>query len=538
MNRCLSSRACCWSLLIGIVVESMSGLAMAGQEPRAYDVVVYGGTAGGVMAALGAAGEGGRVLLLEPRRHVGGMVSGGLGRTDFDNQEQVIGGMAREFFQRLGKHYGQPIAWTFEPHVAERIFLDWLGDAGVEVLFEQRLESVDKVGSRILRLRMESGAVFAARVFIDASYEGDLMARAGVSYAVGREGRAQYGESLAGVRAEEPFGGKQFQLPVPAHGEDGKLLRTVYGGDPGEPGAGDRKVQAYNFRLCLTDRKNNQAPITRPDDFDPTLYAVLARYIAAAEARGMRFTLRNILGISRMPNDKTDVNDAGGFSTNYVGMSWEYPEADYRRRQEIWDAHLRFTQGLLYFLGNDSSVPESIREEMKRYGLAKDEFADTGHWPHQLYVREARRMIGEHIMTQADLQTQRRKYDSIGMGGYNIDSMPVQRIPCFIQKFPQPYHVVINEGYLTTPVKPYQIPYRALLPKYQECENLLVPVSLSASHVAYSSIRMEPQYMILGQSAGVAAAMAARDNVAVHHVDQQRLRSQLHERKQILALAE
>lgn len=502
---------------------------------HSYDVVVYGGTAGGAMAAIAAANEGARVALLEPRRHIGGMVSGGLGRTDFDNQIDVIGGMAHEFFVRVGRHYGEPMSWTFEPHVAEGIFDDWLKDAGVDVFLEHRLDSVTKRDAQIVSARMENGAAFAAKVFIDATYEGDLMARAGVSYTVGREARAQYGESLAGVRAEGPFGGKQFRFPVRAHDEAGNLLPMLNPIDPSEPGTGDRKVQAYNFRLCLTHRKENQVPIERPPNYKPENYELLRRYIAAIEEAGVRFTLGNILGISRMPNDKTDVNDAGGFSTNYAGMNWEYPEADYKRRQEIWEEHVEFTKGLLYFLGHDPGIPEDIRDEMQRYGMAKDEFVDGAHWPHQLYVREARRMVGEYVITQTDLQTERAKYDSIGMGGYNIDSMPVQRVPYYVMKFPKPYYAAVNEGYLTVPVEPYQIPYRAVLPKQGECANLLVPVCLSASHVAYSSIRMEPQYMILGQSAGVAAALAARDDVLVHRIDLTKLLKRLRDQKQILS---
>ena len=525
----------CLAALLGVEFA----VAAAGSEPpsgRSYDVVVYGGTAGGAMAAIAAAHEGARVAVLEPRRYIGGMVSGGLGRTDFDNQIDVIGGMAREFFVRVGQHYGEPMSWTFEPHVAEGVFTDWLKDSGVDLFFEHRLDTVDKQDARIVSVRMENGAVFAAKIFIDATYEGDLLARAGVSYTVGREGSEMYGESLAGVRAEGPFGGKQFGAPVRAYDEAGNLLPMLNPIDPSVPGTGDRKVQAYNFRLCLTDRKENQVAIEKPPNYKPDNYELLRRYIAALGEAGMRCTLGNILGISRMPNDKTDVNDAGGFSTNYVGMNWDYPEADYKRREEIWEAHVEFTKGLLYLLGHDPGIPEHIREEMSHYGLAKDEFADTDHWPHQLYVREARRMIGEYIMTQADLQSGRTKYDTIGMGGYNIDSMPVQRVPYYVMKFPKPYYAAVNEGYLTVPVEPYQIPYRAILPKHSECTNLLVPVCLSSSHVAYSSIRMEPQYMILGQSAGVAAALAAREGVPLHLLELTELQRRLQEQNQVLSL--
>jgi hypothetical protein len=518
---------------VEFVMASDGSEAGGGQS---YDVVVYGGTAGGAVAAIAAAHEGARVALLEPRRHIGGMVSGGLGRTDFDNQIDIIGGLTREFFSRVGRHYGEPISWTFEPHVAENIFNGWLKDLGVDVFITHRLDTVDKQGARIVSIRMDNGAAFAAKAFIDATYEGDLLARAGVSYTVGREGRKKYGESLAGVRAEGPFGGKQFRIPVRAFDQAGNLLPMLNPIDLSEPGASDRKVQAYNFRLCLTDRKDNQVPIERPPGYKPENYDLLRRYIAALDEAGLRCTLGNILGISRMPNDKTDVNDTGGFSTNYVGMNWDYPEADYQLREEIWKEHVEFTKGLLYFLGHDPDVPDHIREQMNRYGLAKDEFVDTGHWPHQLYVREARRMIGEYVMTQADLQADRTKYDSIGMGGYNIDSMPVQRVPYCVMEFPKPYYAAVNEGYLTVPVEPYQIPYRAILPKHSECTNLLVPTCLSASHIAYSSIRMEPQFMILGQSAGVAAALAAREGVPVHLLELTELQSQLREQHQILSI--
>lgn len=501
--------------------------AAAGCAPAAVercDVLVYGATAGGAVAAIAAAGEGMAVTLLEPGRHVGGMISGGLGATDFGNKS-VIGGMSREFFARTGRHYGQPLAWYFEPHVAERVLRDWLAEAGVPVRFEHRLAAVERSGDRIRRVRMKNGAVFEAAVFIDASYEGDLMARAGVAYTVGREGVDQYGESLAGRREVCEY--HQFKAPVSPYGPDGKLLPGVYGGDPGRVGQADRKVQAYNFRICMSNRPDNQVPFPRPDGYDPWRYELLRRYLEKLPD----LRLDQLIHITMMPNGKTDVNNNGPFSTDHIGGSWEYPDADERRREEIRQDHVRYTQGFFYFLANDPSVPKHIRDELNTWGLAADEFQDTGHWPHQLYIREARRMIGTYVMRQADLQTDLTKEDSIGMGSYNSDSHHVQRIPT-------PDGAVINEGDMQVPVRPYEIAYRAIVPQRSQCTNLLVPVCFSASHVAYSSMRMEPQYMIIGQAAGVAASLAVRHDTPVADIDVRRLQARLRAAGAVLGLAE
>lgn len=507
------------------ILLSTTLLAGCGRGPvRHYDLVVYGASAGGTIMAISAANEGLSVVLLEPRRYVGGLVSGGLGATDFGNKS-VIGGMSREFFIRTGRHYGEPLAWYFEPHVAEQVFRTWLAEAKVPVLFEHRLDQVEKAGNRIRLIRMENGATFTAKVFADCTYEGDLMARAGVSYTFGREGMDQYGESLAGRREKCEY--HQFKAAVSPYDKDGRLLPCVYGGDPGEIGQADKKVQAYNFRICMSNRKENQVPFPKPKNYDPYRYELLKRYLQAEP----NLTLEKIISIKMMPNGKTDVNNNGAFSTDHIGASWEYPEADYKQRQKIWDDHVSYVQGFFYFVANDPSVPKHIQDELNKWGLAKDEFLDTGHWPNQLYIREARRMVGRYVMKQGDLQTDRTKPDSIGMGSYNSDSHHVQRIPT-------PDGAVINEGDMQVPVKPYEIAYRSLLPKEGECENLLVPVCFSASHVAYSSMRMEPQYMIMGHAGGLAAAWAVRHDASVGAVDIAWLQKRLREQGQVLSMAE
>jgi hypothetical protein len=498
-----------------------------------FDVVVYGGTAGGTMAAIAAARSGVSVALLEPGRHLGGMVSGGLGRTDNVRQEDIIGGLTRQFFERVGKHYGESISWTFEPKIAEQVFNDWVREAGVHVFFSHRLASVTKKGNGVASLRTENGAEFAATIFIDSSYEGDLMKAAGVSYAVGRESRALYGESLAGRREFLPAH-NQFRAPLSPFGEGGKLLPYIQPVEKiGLPGEGDGKIQAYCFRICLTDREDNRLPLPRPMNYEPARFALVKKHLAAL---GESVVLRDFMGISKMPNGKTDINSGGPVSTNLLGASWEYPEASYERRRQIWDEHLTWAQGLLYFLANDPGVPANVRAEMGRYGLAKDEFLDTGHWPHQMYVREARRMLGEYVLTQHDLQKHRTKHDSIGVGGYNIDIREVQWVAVDVFRFPNVAKEVLMEGYVSMPVEPYEIPYRSLLPKASEADNLLVTSCISASHVAYSSFRMEPQYMLAGHAAGIAAAQSVRTSRTVHKIDISQLQTTLRAQNQILSV--
>jgi hypothetical protein len=501
-------------------------------QPARYDVVVYGATAGGVMAAVAAANERATVALLEPGRHVGGMVSGGLGWTDMDRQEHLIGGFAREFFERVGRHYGEPNAWRFEPKVAERVLRDWLQELKVRVLFDHRLHSVRKEGSGVASLRTENGAEFVGRVYIDSSYEGDLMKAAGVSYVIGRESRSRYGESLAGRRENLP-GNHQFKAPVSPYDDQGRLAPYVVRQEDLAPlGEGDGKIQAYCFRLCLTDVEANRVPIQRPPNYDPKQFVLARNYLRSA---AQILTFSDFAGIrSRLPHGKVDANSSGAVSLNLLGASSGYPEASYVRRKEIWNEHLTWAQGLLYYVQNDPEIPDRIQEEARRWGLARDEFVDTDHWPHQLYIREARRLLGEYILTQRDLQESRHKYDSIGVGGYNIDIREVQWVAYTIFRFPRVTEEVLMEGYVSQPVEPYQIPYRSLLPRQHEADNLLVTSCISASAVAYASFRMEPQYMIAGHSAGVAAAMAVRSNTSVHKLDLVALQRRLLEQRQIL----
>lgn len=491
------------------------GAALAQQS---FDLVVYGGTAAGVMTAVSGARQGLKTVLLEPRGHVGGMVSGGLSGTDVGRRE-AIGGLALEFYFLAGRHYElerhlQEIAWMPEPKVAEAIFRRMLREAGVTLLERHRLREktgVRRAGARIEEIVMENGARFQGRIFADASYEGDLMAQARVSYTFGRESTQQYGESLAGVRAVTPS--HQFAVDIPARDNNGNLLPEVSPEPRGEPGSGDKRIQAYNFRVIATNVVENRVPWPKPENYDPARYELLALYLNAMTGYlGRPLDINEVNLLRVIPNGKADWNNRGPFSTDYIGKNYEYPDGDYATRERIWKEHENYQKGFYYFLATDPRVPKPLQEQMNQWGLARDEFSDTGHWPHQLYVREARRMTGDFVMTQKDLQTDLRKPDVIGMGSYNSDSHNVQR-------FVNDRGFVENEGDVQVPVKPYQIPYRVLTPKRAEAENLLVPVCFSASHVAYSSVRMEPQYMILGHAAGIAAALAAASGVAVQDVD-------------------
>ncbi|HEX4130019.1 MAG TPA: FAD-dependent oxidoreductase [Pirellulales bacterium] len=511
-----------------------------------YDVLVYGGTAGGATAAVQAAQMGKRVLLVEPGRHIGGLTSGGLGATDIGNKA-AIGGLARQFYQRIKRHYDrseswtrethqayidkrkgrvdEDAMWTFEPHIAEIVLRQMLAEAKVPVVFGQRLDlknGVSKHGARIASIRMESGETFAARMFIDATYEADLMALAGCSYTVGRESNSQYGETLNGVQ----LGSKkhQFNVAVDPYIKPGDpssgLLPGVHGGSPGEHGQGDNRVQAYNFRMCLTDSVENQVPFPKPAGYDPLRYEILLREIMAGQVDGMQLS-------SAMPNRKTDTNNSGAFSSDNIGMNYDYPNGDYAARERIWQEHITYQQGWCWFLTNDPRVPEAIRTKIGAWGLAKDEFTDTDHWPHQLYVREARRLVSDYVMTEHNCRGTTMAPDSVGMGAYGMDSHNTQRW--------------VKDGYCSNEgdvqvggFSPYPVAYLSIVPKRAECENLLVPICLSATHIAYGSIRMEPVFMVLGQSAATAACQAIDQAVAVQKIDMAKLNQRLLADNQIL----
>lgn len=507
-----------------LLIFVLCAASLAAQQ--SFDLVVYGGTAGGVMTAVSGARQGLKTVLLEPRRHVGGMATGGLSRTDVGKRE-VIGGLALEFYFLVGEKYEMrrylnPVAWFYEPKVGEGVMLEMLKARGVTVLFNHRLKEssgVVKDGARVTEIVMENGARFRGGIFADCTYEGDLMAQAKVSYTFGRESMAQYGESLAGVRDRTPY--HQFMVNVPARNEKGELLPEISPETRAEPGSADKKIQAYNFRIIATDDPANRVPWPKPENYSPARYELLARYLAIrTKEQGRPPVFHQMTLIAPIPNRKADFNNNGPFSTDYIGKNYDYPDGNYQRRAEIWRDHENYVKGYYYFLANDSRVPKSLQEEVRQWGLPKDEYTDTGNWPHQLYVREARRMTGEYVVIQKDLQTDRTKPDVIGMGSYNSDSHNIQRLV-------NAKGFVENEGDMQVAVQPYQIPFRVMLPKQAEAENVLVPVCFSASHVAYSSLRMEPQYMIIGHAAGIAAAMALRNKVPVQQVNVGELQAKL-----------
>lgn len=469
------------------------------------DVCVYGGTSAGVIAAYTAKQSGKSVLLIEPGRYLGGMTSGGLGYTDIGNK-YVVRGLALDFYRRVGQHYGTFEQWIFEPKVASAVFNEYIDRGKVDVWFENRIVDADTRDGVIHEIVLENSASpessvlrrVRAKVFIDCSYEGDLMARAGVSYIVGRESNEQYGETYNGVEMRDLHQFPDGVDPYVIEGDSTSGL--VYGINP-EPiqpnGSGDKKVQAYNFRITLTDRPENMIPITRPDCYDSSRYELLLRLKKIKPWKSMY----DIFIWSKMPNGKTDINNYGGFSTDAIGENWNYPEASYEERARIWKFHEDYTKGLLYFVGHDPRVPEFVRKEMLQWGYPKDEYTDNGHWTHQLYIREARRMIGDVVMTQHHCVGDEIVEDEIGWAAYTMDSHNCDR------------HVVNgmvkNEGDVQIGgFPPYPISYRSIVPKRSEVTNLLVPVCLSASHIAYGSIRMEPVFMSLAQSAAVAACQA------------------------------
>lgn len=519
------------------------------------DVIVYGGTSAAVTAAVQISRMGKTVIIVSPDKHLGGLSSGGLGFTDVGNKA-VIGGLSREFYQRVYEHYQQPQAWNwqkkedygnkgqgtaaidgnqrtmwiFEPHVAEAIFEGFVAENHVQVIRNEWLDrkhGVVKVDGKIVSIKTLSGKEYRAKVFVDATYEGDLMAAAGVTYHVGREANAEYGEKWNGVQIGVLDHGHHFKTNISPYKIAGDassgLLPLVSGQFSGNYGEADKRIQAYCFRLCLTNNAANRIAFPKPANYDASKYELLARVYAA----GWNETFDKF---DPIPNKKTDKNNHGPVSTDYIGMNYDYPDASYERRKTIIQDHKNYQEGLFYFMGHDPKVPQNVRTEINTWGLVKDEFKDNGNWPSQLYIREARRMIGQYVMTEHNIIGDQQVPKPIGMGSYTLDSHNAQR-------YVKADGFVQNEGDIgVDPKGPYQIAYGALIPKKEECKNLLVAVCISSSHIAYGSMRMEPVFMILGQVTGTAAVQSIDYKQSVQDIDYNTLGKKLLKDKMVLEL--
>ena len=484
-------------------------LAAVACKPCA-DVCIYGGTSACTTAAYSAAQQGCKVTVICPDVTIGGMTTGGLGATDIGNKQAIIG-LARQFYRKLGEYYGTDEQWTFEPHVAEKVIMEYLDDPDIKLMQGWYLASVKKNGTRIKSITCTNKAgksvTIKADQFIDCTYEGDLMAMAGVSYVVGREANSVYGETYDGYQMRHLHQFVDGIDPFVVKGDPSSgLLWGISELKPEETGAGDNYVQAYNYRLCLSNDPDNQIPFSKPENYDPSMYELLVRVFEADPDP----QLNNYFIWSLMPNGKTDVNNRGPFSTDMIGMNHNYPEASWDEREKIIQAHKDYTMGLLYFYVTDPRVPACLQDEIRKWGYAKDEYEKTGNFTHQLYIREARRLVGEYVATQADCESRTEIPDGIGYAAYTMDSHNCERL--VIEKDGQ--LMVKNEGDVEIGGGvPYPISYRSLTPKREECTNLLVPVCLSASHIAYGSIRMEPVFLGMGQSSGLAAAFAGKGDV-------------------------
>lgn len=483
------------------------------------DICVYGGTSAGVIAAVSAHRLGKKVILIEPSMHIGGLSASGLGQTDIGNKKAITG-IARDFYRRLGKYYGETEKWTFEPHVAELVFNDYLKAANIKVemgLFVKKVKSENKYIKSVIFERVNGSGTATltihAAAFIDCTYEGDLMAKANVKYTVGREANSTYSETLNGVQL-----GNKHQFPdnIDPYKVSGKkssgLLFGISKAKLKPNGTGDKLIQAYNYRLCLTSDKANQLPITAPANYNPENYELLRRVIARRVDEKWKHFLKSYFHIAFMPNSKTDMNNFGPFSTDFIGANKNYVEANYTERLKIAKEHADYCKGLLWFLAYDPSVPIEISSQMREWGYPKDEFIDNVGFPHQLYVREARRMKSDYIMTEHNCTGKYKVDDGIGLAAYTMDSHNCQRIVI--------NGMVKNEGDVQVGgFPPYPVSYRSIIPSINDCFNLLVPVCLSATHIAYGSIRMEPVFMVLAQSAALAASISIDNNQSVQKVD-------------------
>lgn len=550
---------CVASFCLSVLADNPPSAAIPSESPKVYDIVVYGGTSSAVVAAVESARQGKSVIVVSPDKHLGGLSSGGLGFTDSGNTS-TVGGLAREFYHRIYLEYQKPESWNwqkvedfanvgqgtramkhsdqtmwiFEPHVAERVFENWIAEFKIPVVRQallNRESGVSKINGRIVSIQTLDGKKYYGRMFIDATYEGDLMAAAGVEYTVGREANRQYGEDWNGNQVGVLHHGHWFKAKispynVPGNPDSGKL-KYIDDSVPGVYGEADDRIQAYCYRLCLTDCNENRIPFPKPDNYNPKDYELLRRVLDS----GWREAFHKF---DMIPNRKTDTNNHGPFSSDFIGMNYDYPDASYARRAEILKEHENYQKGLFYFLANDPGVPGDVRNKMSQWGLAKDEFPDTGGWPHQIYVREARRMVGSYVVTENDcfrrptVPAAGVSVGPVGMGSYTLDSHNARR-------YVTSDGYVQNEGDIGVhPKQPYAIDYNALIPKRGQCANLLVPVCVSSSHIAFGSIRMEPVFMILGQSSAAAASLAIDENVSVQDVSYPKLAEILKSEGQIL----
>jgi hypothetical protein len=540
---------CCVSILLFCACRNSN------PDESSADIIIYGGTSAAITAAVEAIQSGKTVIIVSPDTHLGGLSSGGLGFTD-TGDKSTIGGLSREFYHRVWQHYNDSSAWKwqkhsdfgnkgqgtvamdgenrtmwiFEPHVAEKVFEDFVAENKITVLRNEwlnRSNGVVKKDGKIVSFKTLSGKTFSGKMFIDATYEGDLMAAAKISYHVGREACSVYNEKWNGIQAEVFQHGHHFKDKIDPYKTPGKPESGLIYGISSEPIAknctGDNKIQAYCFRLCMSNNKDNLVPFPKPENYNPANYELLGRVFDAGWREWFnKFDL--------IPNRKTDTNNHGPFSSDFIGMNYDYPEASYEQRKEIIKAHEEYQKGLLYYVANDPRIPKEIHTEMQNWGLAKDEFTDNGNWSRQLYIREARRMIGVYVTSENDVLAKREVPNPIGMGSYAMDSHNVQRY-------------VTSEGFVqdegdigVSPESPYAISYGSIIPKKDECKNLLVPVCVSSSHIAYGSIRMEPVFMILGQSAALAASIAIDNNQAVQDIEYSAFKKMLLKKNQVLNL--
>ncbi len=483
------------------------------------DIIVYGATPAGITTAVAAARHGRSVLIIEPSKRIGGIISGGLAASDVC-KSQLIGGLSLEFFERIGARYGKSVQWNLEPHVAEEEFTRLLNQEKIPVILDARVSSISKENQKIKTISTDRGYKYKAKMFVDSSYEGDLLAAAGVEYSIGRESVHEYKESLAG-RAKIS-GTNQWSPDINPYDEHGRALPGVSDNGLIIAGESDDQIMAYNYRPCLSKDPKNQIEFPRPNGYNPLEYELLARYV---EAKGNTVNLRDLLMFLPTVRGKVDINSKGPMSTDYLNNSKNWVEASHSERRKIALKHRGYTLGLLYFLANNKRVPEHIRERMAQWGLCKDEFTKTRNFPHQLYVRVGRRMKGEYILNQNDLILNQKKKDSIAWASCRIEVHHGQRIISADGK-------LINEGNVGLRNPPYQVPYRIITPKKSQATNLLVPVAASASHIAYSSLRMEPVFMMMGHAAGLAAHLAIDTNSAVQDVSIKRLQDLLRSERQ------